>query len=109
MQRRACLDCRDADVIARKWRGTCDEGDDSAPQYKVTCNNKVIGAAWFRSEVPDPQPIDMPSPLDMHSHGTHIGTTIATPCGPGRSARARPSMPRSLPSPGRSPPGTAPN
>ncbi|WP_406197688.1 S8 family serine peptidase [Streptomyces europaeiscabiei] len=67
----------DADVIARKWRGTCDEGDSSDPTHQVTCNNKVIGAAWFRAEVPDPQPIDVPSPLDMHSHGTHIGTTIA--------------------------------
>ncbi|WP_416969541.1 S8 family serine peptidase [Streptomyces sp. 4F14] len=67
----------DADVIARKWRGGCDTGEDSAGQYKVTCNNKVIGAAWFREGVADPQPIDVPSPMDMHSRGTHIGTTIA--------------------------------
>ncbi|SFO04099.1 PA domain-containing protein [Streptomyces sp. cf124] len=67
----------DADVIAKKWRGSCDEGDAGDPAHKVTCNNKVIGAAYFRAELKDPLPIDVPSPLDMHSHGTHIGTTIA--------------------------------
>ncbi|MGW0709440.1 S8 family serine peptidase [Streptomyces sp. NPDC002643] len=66
----------DADIIAKKWHGDCDEGDGSAPQYKITCNNRVIGAGWFRQGVPDPQPVDVPSPLDMDSHGTHIGTTI---------------------------------
>ncbi|MEU1517549.1 S8 family serine peptidase [Streptomyces sp. NPDC005811] len=67
----------DADVIARKWKGSCDEGDDSAPQHKVTCNNKVIGAAWFRADMPDPQPTDVPSPRDMDMHGTHTSTTAA--------------------------------
>ncbi|WP_306457927.1 S8 family peptidase [Streptomyces sp. SA15] len=65
----------DADVIAKKWRGTCDGGDD--PAHKVTCNNKLIGAQWFRAGVPDPSPEDVSSPMDMDSHGTHTATTAA--------------------------------
>ncbi|GCB47586.1 peptidase S8 and S53, subtilisin, kexin [Streptomyces sp. NL15-2K] len=65
----------DADVIAKKWHGTCDEGDD--PAHKVTCNNKLIGAQWFRAGVPDPTPEDVSSPMDMDSHGTHTATTAA--------------------------------
>ena len=84
----------DAAVIAKKWHGTCDKGDPRDPAHQVTCNNKVIGAAYFRSELADPQPVDVPSPLDMHSHGTHIGTTIAgdydTPVSiPGTNVRGR--------------------
>ncbi len=84
----------DAAVIARKWHGTCDKGDPADPAHQVSCNNKVIGAAYFRAELTDPQPIDVRSALDMHSHGTHIGTTIAgdydTPVSiPGTNVRGR--------------------
>lgn len=84
----------DAQTIARKWHGTCDKGDPRDPAHQVTCTNKVIGAAYFRAELTDPQPIDVPSALDMHSHGTHIGTTIAggydTPVSiPGTGVRGR--------------------
>ncbi len=65
----------DADAIAKKWHGTCDAGDD--PAHKVTCNNKLIGAQWFREGVPDPTPEDIPSPWDLDSHGTHTATTAA--------------------------------
>ncbi|KPI09466.1 Cucumisin [Actinobacteria bacterium OK074] len=67
----------DAAVIAKKWHGTCDKGDDSDPDHQITCNNKLIGAAWFRAGIPDPEPVDVPSPLDMDSHGTHTATTAA--------------------------------
>ncbi|MEV0224937.1 S8 family peptidase [Streptomyces sp. NPDC050704] len=65
----------DADLIAKKWHGSCDEGDD--PAHKVTCNNKLIGAQWFRKGVPDPTAQDVPSPTDINSHGTHTATTAA--------------------------------
>ncbi|MEH0416857.1 S8 family serine peptidase [Streptomyces sp. B21-083] len=67
----------DADVIARKWHGTCDRGDASRPESRITCNNKVIGARWF----PDGQPGDVveeaPSPLDTDGHGTSVGSVAA--------------------------------
>ena len=65
----------DADVIARKWHGTCEEGDD--PASKVTCNNKVIGARWFPDGQPDDEVADAPSPLDTDGHGTAIGSIAA--------------------------------
>ncbi|MGW1274101.1 S8 family serine peptidase, partial [Streptomyces sp. NPDC002491] len=65
----------DADVIARKWHGVCDGGDD--PAHEVVCNNKLVGAQWFRKGVPDPTPEDIPSPWDLDSHGTHTATTAA--------------------------------
>ncbi|WP_149823549.1 S8 family serine peptidase [Streptomyces tailanensis] len=67
----------DAGIIAKKWRGACDEGSDPDPANRVTCNNKVIGAQWFRKGVAEPTPDDVASPLDRDSHGTHTGTTAA--------------------------------
>ncbi|MDQ1046331.1 S8 family serine peptidase [Streptomyces sp. V4I2] len=67
----------DAEAIAKKWHGTCDEGTDPDPANRVTCNNKVIGAQWFRKGVAAPTPDDVASPLDRDSHGTHTGTTAA--------------------------------
>ncbi|MER7402010.1 S8 family serine peptidase [Streptomyces sp. NPDC000070] len=67
----------DAATIAKKWRGTCDQGAADDPAHNVTCNNKVIGAAWFsksRTELPEGE---FPSPRDVDSHGTHVGTIIA--------------------------------
>ncbi|MDX2932399.1 S8 family serine peptidase [Streptomyces ipomoeae] len=65
----------DAEAIAKKWKGDCDPGTD--PAYKVTCNNKVIGAQWFRKGVAEPTADDVSSPMDRDSHGTHTGTTAA--------------------------------
>ncbi|MFD3503550.1 S8 family serine peptidase [Streptomyces sp. NPDC058678] len=65
----------DAEVIAKKWKGSCDSGQDSA--HRVTCNNKVIGAQWFRKGITDPGPTDWASPLDAEAHGTHTATTAA--------------------------------
>ncbi|WHM40851.1 S8 family serine peptidase [Streptomyces sp. BPTC-684] len=62
----------DAAVIARKWRGGCDAGAD--PDHVVSCNNKVIGAAYF-NEAAEPGPRDSASPLDTEGHGTHTATT----------------------------------
>ncbi|MEU1514915.1 S8 family serine peptidase [Streptomyces sp. NPDC005811] len=65
----------DAEVIAKKWHGTCDEGDD--PAHKVTCNNKLIGAQWFHKGDREFSQGDVPSPWDTNSHGTHTATTAA--------------------------------
>ncbi|MDX3716579.1 S8 family serine peptidase [Streptomyces caniscabiei] len=66
----------DADVIARKWHGTCDRGDASRPEFRITCNNKVIGARWFPEGRSDDE-VDAPSPLDTDGHGTGVGSIAA--------------------------------
>ncbi|WKX10932.1 S8 family peptidase [Streptomyces sp. NL15-2K] len=65
----------DDDVIAKKWKGTCEPGTDLT--HRVTCNNKVIGAQYFRKGLSDPGPTDWASPMDAESHGTHTATTAA--------------------------------
>ncbi|GAQ56042.1 minor extracellular protease vpr precursor [Streptomyces acidiscabies] len=65
----------DAGIIAKKWKGACDRGADTA--HQVTCNNKVIGARYFREGVPNPTSADWASPRDSDSHGTHTATTAA--------------------------------
>ncbi|MET8976383.1 S8 family serine peptidase [Streptomyces sp. NPDC004539] len=65
----------DAAVIAGKWKGGCDPGAD--PAHRVTCNNKVIGAQYFRAGVDSPTDRDWASPMDADSHGTHTATTAA--------------------------------
>lgn len=65
----------DAAVIAKKWKGSCDPGADTA--HQVECNNKVIGAQYFNKSVTDPKDTDWASPLDGESHGTHTATTAA--------------------------------
>lgn len=65
----------DADVIAKKWKGSCDPGADTA--HLVTCNNKVIGAQYFNKGLADPDDTDWASPMDAESHGTHTATTAA--------------------------------
>ncbi|WNM35761.1 S8 family peptidase [Streptomyces sp. Li-HN-5-11] len=65
----------DAEVIAKKWKGGCDRGEDT--EHQVTCNNKVIGAQYFRAGLDDPQDTDWASPMDADSHGTHTATTAA--------------------------------
>ncbi|WP_067018612.1 S8 family serine peptidase [Streptomyces dysideae] len=65
----------DADVIAKKWKGSCDVGQDI--EHRVTCNNKVIGAQWFRKGIAEPGPTDWASPMDAEAHGTHTATTAA--------------------------------
>ena len=65
----------DADVIAKKWKGSCDRGADTA--HLITCNNKVIGAQYFNKGLTDPDDTDWASPMDAESHGTHTATTAA--------------------------------
>ncbi|MFE7278296.1 S8 family serine peptidase [Streptomyces sp. NPDC057623] len=65
----------DAEVIAKKWKGRCDPGEDTA--HQVRCNNKVIGAQYFNKGLTDPTADDWASPMDNDSHGTHTATTAA--------------------------------
>jgi subtilisin family serine protease len=67
----------DADMIASKWHGECVAGEE-AP---VTCNNKLIGARWYRFEGPggigSVGEADYLSPRDYNGHGTHTASTAA--------------------------------
>ncbi|KAK4835023.1 hypothetical protein QYF36_004103 [Acer negundo] len=53
-----------------KWRGTCQVS------ANFTCNNKIIGAKYYRSDRPF-SPDDIPSPRDSDGHGTHTASTAA--------------------------------
>ncbi|NUR73783.1 MAG: S8 family peptidase [Hamadaea sp.] len=65
----------DAATIASKWHGTCDAGTTGAP---VTCNNKLIGARFFRGAGQSSiQPVEFWSPRDYDGHGSHTASTSA--------------------------------
>ncbi|WP_018347467.1 S8 family peptidase [Longispora albida] len=53
----------------------CDPGTDApAKAAAVTCNNKVLGARWYRTgitQIPD----EFDSPRDYTSHGSHTAST----------------------------------
>lgn len=56
------------------WNGTCDVGED--PEF--SCNNKLIGARYFKStfeSVYEIQPGEFISPRDADNHGTHVSST----------------------------------
>ncbi|KAF1891146.1 hypothetical protein Lal_00001287 [Lupinus albus] len=54
-----------------KWKGTCQT-------YNFTCNNKIIGAKCYRTEIDDSFPLeDLKSPRDAIGHGTHTASTAA--------------------------------
>ena len=64
----------DAAVIAAKWSGTCDAGEE-AP---VSCNNKVIGARWYDAGgYGDDFEGEFRSPRDSNGHGSHTSSTAA--------------------------------
>ncbi|XP_028789429.1 cucumisin-like [Neltuma alba] len=50
-----------------KWKGSC---------YNITCNNKIIGAKYFRSDRTFGEN-DIISPIDSKGHGTHTASTAA--------------------------------
>jgi subtilisin family serine protease len=63
----------DAQAITAKWHGTCDSGVE-AP---VTCNNKLIGARYYRAGFPEIEPFEFESPRDYGGHGSHTSSTAA--------------------------------
>ncbi|XP_054781833.1 cucumisin-like [Prosopis cineraria] len=50
-----------------KWKGAC---------HNITCNNKIIGAKYFRSDE-NFSGDNIKSPIDSHGHGTHTASTAA--------------------------------
>ncbi|XP_054781834.1 cucumisin-like [Prosopis cineraria] len=50
-----------------KWKGAC---------YNITCNNKIIGAKYFRSDKKFVEN-DIMSPVDSQGHGTHTASIAA--------------------------------
>lgn len=65
----------DAKTIKNKWKGSCDEGADTA-ENNITCNNKVIGARYYHEGV-TPVDDEFESPRDLGGHGTHTASTVA--------------------------------
>ncbi|XP_044480194.1 cucumisin-like [Mangifera indica] len=53
-----------------KWKGTCQASSN------FTCNNKIIGAKYYRSDGQFP-PGDIISPRDGNGHGSHTASTAA--------------------------------
>jgi subtilisin family serine protease len=65
----------DAATIAGKWHGSCDAGAAGTP---ITCNNKLLGARYFRSAGPGSViPGEFFSPRDFDGHGSHTASTAA--------------------------------
>jgi subtilisin family serine protease len=65
---------KDDAIIASKWHGTCDAGQD----HPVTCNSKVIGARWFDAAGnSNANPGEFKSPRDFDGHGSHTASTAA--------------------------------
>lgn len=63
--------------LPERWRGECDAGEE-APA--VTCNNKMIGARYFKESFESVYPIqpgEFISPRDADSHGSHVAATAA--------------------------------
>ncbi|XP_024029241.1 cucumisin-like [Morus notabilis] len=53
-----------------KWKGTCEVPSN------FTCNNKIIGAKYYRS-IGEYRQNDIKSPRDSGGHGTHTASTAA--------------------------------
>ncbi|KAL4605088.1 hypothetical protein ACB092_09G003400 [Castanea dentata] len=55
----------------KRWRGICQESSN------FTCNNKIIGARYYRSQGQLIGQDDFDSPRDSEGHGTHTASTAA--------------------------------
>ncbi|KAL4188117.1 hypothetical protein AMTRI_Chr09g42490 [Amborella trichopoda] len=54
-----------------KWKGSC------GPFANFSCNNKLIGAKYFRAQGEALDPSEIESPIDVVGHGTHTASTVA--------------------------------
>ncbi|PON53865.1 Subtilase [Trema orientale] len=54
-----------------KWKGTCQVSSN------FTCNNKIIGAKYYRSNGFNDEFDEFKSPRDSRGHGTHTASTAA--------------------------------
>ncbi|XP_039004248.1 cucumisin-like [Hibiscus syriacus] len=57
--------------IPSKWKGTCQSS------ANFTCNNKIIGAKYYRADGDLDPNYDFKSPRDSEGHGTHTSSTAA--------------------------------
>ncbi|TQD89420.1 hypothetical protein C1H46_025063 [Malus baccata] len=55
----------------KRWKGAC-KGEGN-----FTCNNKIIGARYYRSQPYPQNSSDILSPRDADGHGTHTASTAA--------------------------------
>uniref|UniRef100_A0A166E3U0 Uncharacterized protein n=1 Tax=Daucus carota subsp. sativus TaxID=79200 RepID=A0A166E3U0_DAUCS len=55
-----------------KWKGSCMKSANFSG-----CNNKLIGAQYFKLDKRTPDPQDILSPIDVDGHGTHTSSTVA--------------------------------
>ncbi|XP_074331271.1 subtilisin-like protease SBT4.14 isoform X2 [Apium graveolens] len=55
-----------------KWKGSCLKAANFSG-----CNNKLIGAQYFKLDKRTPDPEDILSPIDVDGHGTHTSSTVA--------------------------------
>ncbi|KAJ8766203.1 hypothetical protein K2173_021720 [Erythroxylum novogranatense] len=53
-----------------KWKGTCQN-------VNFTCNNKIIGARYYKSHNSSKNSDDIISPRDTEGHGSHTASTAA--------------------------------
>lgn len=58
-------------AVAAKWNGTCQAG----VEEPVACNNKVLGARYFKAGIGSIIPEEFESPRDLNGHGTHTAGT----------------------------------
>ncbi len=64
-------------TMPQNWKGICDAGEESPA---VSCNNKLIGARYFKESFESAyeiQPGEFISPRDADSHGSHVAATAA--------------------------------
>ncbi|CAL1387438.1 unnamed protein product [Linum trigynum] len=55
-----------------KWKGSC-----QFPPNNFTCNNKIVGAKFYRTSNSTFAAGDARSPVDSNGHGTHVAATAA--------------------------------
>ncbi|CAM0951080.1 unnamed protein product [Alopecurus aequalis] len=60
--------------VRSTWRGKC--VDAKGFNASLSCNNKLVGAKSFTSNLPIPHYND-PSPRDFQGHGSHVSSTAA--------------------------------
>ncbi len=64
---------KDQAIIDAKWNGTCDVG----VEEPIACNNKLIGARYYRAGLPSITPFEFDGPRGFSGHGTHTASTAA--------------------------------
>ncbi|KAE8671940.1 Cucumisin [Hibiscus syriacus] len=57
--------------IPKKWKGTCQSS------ANFTCNNKIIGAKYYKADGDFDPDYDIQCPRDSEGHGSHTSSTAA--------------------------------